>query len=42
EEDEDIDTVFLTPEELETAIREGQPVDAKTIASFFLARSLLM
>lgn len=42
EEDEDIETVFLTPEELETAIREGEPVDAKTIASFFLARSLLM
>jgi ADP-ribose pyrophosphatase len=42
EEDEDIETVFLTPEELETAICEGQPVDAKTIASFFLARSVLM
>jgi ADP-ribose pyrophosphatase len=42
EEDEDIETVFLTPEELETAIYEGQPVDAKTISSFFLARSFLI
>lgn len=42
EADEDIETVFLTPEELETAIRDGQPVDGKTIASFFLARSFLI
>ncbi|MEA5554262.1 NUDIX hydrolase [Anabaena cylindrica UHCC 0172] len=41
EEDEDIEIVFFTPEELEMAIREGQPVDAKSIASFFLARSFL-
>jgi ADP-ribose pyrophosphatase len=42
EEDEDIEIVFFTPEELETAIRDGQPVDGKTIASFFLARSFLV
>lgn len=39
--DEDIETVFFTPEELEKAILEGEPVDAKSIASFFLARPLL-
>lgn len=42
EDDEDIEILFLTPEELQIAILEGQPVDAKTIASFFLARSFLI
>ncbi|WP_016950917.1 NUDIX hydrolase [Anabaena sp. PCC 7108] len=42
DEDEDIETVLLTPEELDQAIREGEPVDAKSIASFFLARSFLI
>jgi ADP-ribose pyrophosphatase len=42
EEGEDIEIVFFSPEELETAIRDGQPVDGKTIASFFLARSFLV
>jgi ADP-ribose pyrophosphatase len=41
EEDEDIEIVFFTPEELEAAIHQGQPIDAKTITSFFLARSFL-
>ncbi len=41
EEDEDIETVILSPQELEKAILEGEPVDAKSIASFFLARPLL-
>jgi ADP-ribose pyrophosphatase len=40
--DEDIETVFLTPEELEKAILEGEPVDAKSISSFFLARHLIV
>jgi ADP-ribose pyrophosphatase len=42
DEDEDIETVFLSPAELETAIDRGEPVDAKTVTSFFLARSFLM
>jgi ADP-ribose pyrophosphatase len=33
--------VFFTPEELEKSILEGEPVDAKSISSFFLARPLL-
>ncbi|MBW4511869.1 MAG: NUDIX hydrolase [Scytonematopsis contorta HA4267-MV1] len=41
DEDEDIETVFLTPEELEKAILEGEPIDAKSISSFFLARQFL-
>ncbi|MEA5505340.1 NUDIX hydrolase [Halotia wernerae UHCC 0503] len=42
DEDEDLETVLLTPEELETAILEGELVDAKSISSFFLARSFLL
>jgi ADP-ribose pyrophosphatase len=42
DEDEDIETVLLTPEELDKAILAGEPVDAKSIASFFLARPFLM
>ncbi len=41
DEDEDIETVLLTPQELETAILTGEFVDAKSIASFFLLRSFL-
>lgn len=41
DEDEDIETVFFTPEELEKAIFDGEPVDAKSISSFFLARPYL-
>ncbi|MBD2494809.1 NUDIX hydrolase [Nostoc sp. FACHB-280] len=41
DEDEDIETVLMTPEELEAAILQGEPVDAKSIASFFLARPFL-
>ncbi len=40
--DEDIETVFMTPEELEKAILQGEPVDAKSISSFFLARPFLV
>jgi ADP-ribose pyrophosphatase len=41
DEDEDMETVLFTPEELEAAILAGEPVDAKSIASFFLARPFL-
>jgi ADP-ribose pyrophosphatase len=41
DEDEDIDVVLMTKEELEHTILTGEPVDAKTIASFFLARPFL-
>ncbi|MBD1929057.1 NUDIX hydrolase [Trichocoleus sp. FACHB-90] len=39
--DEDIETVLMTPEELEKVILAGEPVDAKSISSFFLARPFL-
>jgi ADP-ribose pyrophosphatase len=42
DDDEDIETVLLAPEELEKAILEGEPVDAKSISSFFLARPYLI
>lgn len=38
DDDEDIDTLLMTPEELEKAILDGEPVDAKTISSFLLAK----
>jgi ADP-ribose pyrophosphatase len=31
----------MTPEELEAAILRGDPIDSKTISSFFLARPYL-
>jgi len=40
--DEDLETVFMTPQELEQAILAGQPVDAKSIASFVLAKPFLL
>jgi ADP-ribose pyrophosphatase len=39
--DEDIEIVLMSPEELEQAILNGEPVDAKSITSFFLARPFL-
>ncbi len=42
DEDEDIETLLFTPEQLEKAIVDGEPVDAKSICSFFLARPLLV
>jgi ADP-ribose pyrophosphatase len=42
EEDEDIETVLLTPEELEKAILQGELMDAKSISSFFLVRDFLL
>ncbi len=41
DEDEDIETVLMSPEELEQAIANGEPIDAKSICSFFLARPFL-
>lgn len=41
DEDEDIETVLFTPQELEKAILSGEPIDAKSISSFFLARPFL-
>ena len=41
DDDEDIETVLFTPEELEKAILAGEPIDAKSISSFFLARPFL-
>ncbi len=39
--DEDIETVLMTPQELEEAILAGESIDAKSISSFFLARPFL-
>ncbi len=41
DDDEDIDTVLMTPQELEQAILDGEPVDAKSISSFLLAKPYL-
>lgn len=41
DEDEDIEAVLMTPQELEQAILRGDPIDAKSICSFFLARPFL-
>jgi ADP-ribose pyrophosphatase len=37
DEDEDIETLLVSPQELTDMIRDGEPIDAKSIASFFLA-----
>ena len=42
DEDEDIETVLMTPQDFEAAIRQGEPIDAKSIASYFLARPHLL
>ena len=42
DEDEDIETVLMTPEEFEQAIFQGELVDAKSISSFMLARPFLV
>ncbi|GAB4538880.1 MAG: NUDIX hydrolase [Pleurocapsa sp.] len=41
DEDEDIEVVLMTAEELEAAILGGEPVDGKSIASFYMARAYL-
>lgn len=39
--DEDIEVVYLTPEEFEQAVLHGEGVDAKSIASYFIAKPQL-
>ncbi len=41
DEDEDIEVVLMSGEELEAAIVAGEPIDGKSIASFYMARALL-
>ena len=41
DEDEDIEVVLMTFAEFEAAIAEGQPIDAKSITSYFWLRHLL-
>ncbi|TVP64482.1 MAG: NUDIX hydrolase [Leptolyngbya sp. LCM1.Bin17] len=41
DDDEDLEVVLLTPLELEKAILAGEAVDAKSIASFFLAKPFI-
>ncbi|MBR8828343.1 MAG: NUDIX hydrolase [Gomphosphaeria aponina SAG 52.96 = DSM 107014] len=41
DDDEDLEVVLMTPQELEKAILTGESVDAKSICSFFLARPFL-
>jgi ADP-ribose pyrophosphatase len=41
DDDEDISVVLMTPEELETAVYAGEPIDAKSISAYFLARRFL-
>lgn len=39
--DEDIEVILFTPDEFEAAIQRGDRIDAKTIASFYLAKPFL-
>lgn len=41
DEDEDMETVLMTPDELEKAILSGEPVDAKSICCFMMAKPFL-
>lgn len=41
DEDEDIEVVLMSPNELEQAILAGEPVDSKSISSFLLAKPFL-
>lgn len=41
DEDEDIEVVLMDAEALERAIIEGTPIDAKSIAAFYMARPYL-
>jgi len=42
DEDEDIETVLMTPAEFEAAVRAGEPIDAKSVTSYFLAQPHLL
>lgn len=41
DEDEDIEVVLMTEAEVEQAILDGEPIDGKSIASFYMARAYL-
>lgn len=41
DDDEDLEVVLMTAEELEAAILVGEPIDGKSIASFYMARAVL-
>ena len=41
DDDEDIEVVLMSEEELEAAILAGEPIDAKSISSFYMARAIL-
>ena len=41
DEDEDIEVVLMTAEELEAAILNGEPIDGKTIATFYMTKAVL-
>ncbi len=41
DEDEDIEVVLMTPEEFEKAVLDGEGVDAKSIAGYFMAKPFL-
>ncbi|WP_404790349.1 NUDIX hydrolase [Altericista sp. CCNU0014] len=41
DEDEDIETILMTPADFEAAVHRGDGIDAKSIASYFLARPYL-
>lgn len=41
DDDEDIEVVLMTPEEFEKAVMDGDGVDAKSIAGYFLAKPFL-
>ncbi|NJM74570.1 MAG: NUDIX hydrolase [Acaryochloridaceae cyanobacterium RU_4_10] len=41
DEDEDIELVLMSAQDFEAAVHRGDPIDAKTIASYFLARPYL-
>jgi ADP-ribose pyrophosphatase len=38
DDDEDIEIVLMTPAEFEAAVLDGEPIDAKSVTSYFLAR----
>lgn len=41
DDDEDMETLLMTPQEFEQAILAGEPIDAKSISSFVLAKPFL-
>jgi ADP-ribose pyrophosphatase len=41
DDDEDIEIVLMTPAEFEAAIYAGEPIDAKSIAAYFLAQKFI-